>query len=87
MYETQSINMMNKSIPFSLVLETRRFNLSATRLEACHAIWNKGSEKVLKRNGMRFVKYIEKGYLKKGKWIDENLVVIDKEDWMNERRG
>ena len=55
--------------------------LSAERIEACHAIWNKASEKVLKRNGMRFIRYIEKGFKKKGEWVDENLLAINKEEW------
>ncbi|MGB1242678.1 MAG: GNAT family N-acetyltransferase, partial [Chitinophagales bacterium] len=55
--------------------------LSATKIEACHAVWNKASEKVLQRNGFEFVEYIEKGFQKRGKWIDENKLVIDREAW------
>lgn len=56
--------------------------LAAIRIEAEYAIWNKASEKVLQKNGMTFVKYIEKGLLKKGKWVAENRVAIDDEKWL-----
>ncbi len=52
--------------------------LKAKRIEACHALWNKASERVLKKNGMEFIRYIEKGFQKKGKWVAENLLGIDK---------
>lgn len=56
-------------------------NLSAKRIEACHALWNTGSEKVLTNNGFVFVKYLEKGFLKNGKWVEENMLAIKLEDW------
>ncbi|KAA3634422.1 MAG: N-acetyltransferase [Bacteroidetes bacterium] len=55
--------------------------LMAEKIEACHALWNVASEKVLKRNGMQFEKYLEKGFLKKGKWVPENLLVITRSEW------
>ena len=55
--------------------------LHANSIEACHAVWNTGSEKVLKSNGMTFINYIEKGFKKNGQWVDENLLAIDKEEW------
>lgn len=58
--------------------------LSASQIEACHALWNVASEKVLKRNGMQFDRYIEKGFQKKGEWVEENLLVIDRQDWEKE---
>ena len=57
-------------------------HLKAIRIEAAYAIWNKGSEKVLHKNGMQFDKFIEKGLFKKGKWVAENAVAIDYEDWL-----
>lgn len=56
-------------------------DLSATRIEACHALWNKASEKVLKNNGFTFVEYLEKGFQKKGKWVEENKLAISAEVW------
>lgn len=55
--------------------------LEAQKIEACYAIWNKASEKVLKRNSMKFERYIEKGFQKKGKWVEENVLVISREEW------
>lgn len=55
--------------------------LDANKIVACHALWNKKSERVLTKVGMTFSKYIEKGYQKKGQWMDENLLEINREDW------
>ena len=55
--------------------------LSAKKIEAEHALWNKGSEKVLKNNGFIFVEYLEKGFQKNGKWVEENKLAISKEQW------
>lgn len=55
--------------------------LNANEIEACHAIWNKPSERVLKSGGMTFLKYLEKGYLKRGEWVEENLLSIKREAW------
>jgi ribosomal-protein-alanine N-acetyltransferase len=51
--------------------------LGAHRIEARYALWNKASERVLTKNGMRLIRYLEKGFMKKGKWVEENLVGID----------
>lgn len=55
--------------------------LSAAKLEACYALWNKASEQVLRKNGMEFIRYIEKGFLKNGKWEEENLLGIERGGW------
>ena len=55
--------------------------LSATEIEACHALWNKASEKVLLRNGMKFERYLAEGFKKNGEWVEENLLVINREQW------
>lgn len=38
--------------------------LEAKRIEAAYAIWNKASEKVLKKNGFVLLEFIEKGFQK-----------------------
>lgn len=53
-------------------------DLQASQIVACHALWNKQSEKVLKKNGMRFIKHIPEGFKKKGKWVEENLLGISR---------
>lgn len=55
--------------------------LNAINIEADYAIWNKASEKVLQKNGMEFIQFIEKGLFKKGKWVAENKVAINKMEW------
>lgn len=55
--------------------------LGAVRIEACYALWNKASGRVLEKVGMNFVRYIPKGFLKKGEWVEENLMAIDLSDW------
>lgn len=55
--------------------------LDARRVEGAHAIWNKASGRVMEKNGMIFQEYLERGFLKRGAWVPENLLAIDKEDW------
>jgi len=77
--ESQRQGVMTEAL--AVVINFGFEELSASRIEACHALWNKASEKVLKRNGMKFVCYIEKGFQKHGKWVEENKLAIDKENW------
>ncbi len=56
--------------------------LGALRIEASHALWNKGSQRVLEKIGMRFMEYIPQGFQKKGQWIEENKMGITKEEWL-----
>ncbi|MDW3652624.1 MAG: GNAT family protein [Bacteroidia bacterium] len=55
--------------------------LKAQKIEAEYAIWNKASEKVLHRNGLNFVEFLAKGFQKRGEWVAENVVAIDKKEW------
>jgi [ribosomal protein S5]-alanine N-acetyltransferase len=57
--------------------------LGAIRIEASHAIWNKGSQHVLEKIGMKFVEYIPQGFQKKGQWIEENKMAITKKEWLS----
>jgi [ribosomal protein S5]-alanine N-acetyltransferase len=56
-------------------------SLSASSIEACHALWNKASERVLLKVGMHFVRHIPQGFHKQGEWVEENLLSITKEQW------
>ena len=56
--------------------------LKAERIEAAHAIWNKGSEKVLLKNGFVFHKFLPQGFFKNGAWVAENVVGINRIDWI-----
>lgn len=57
-------------------------DLKASRIEACCALWNRASERVLAKNGMSFVRHIPKGFQKKGQWIEENLMAISRDEWI-----
>lgn len=63
------------------ILEFGFLELQAKRIQACHALWNKPSEKVLKKNGMNLIRHIPQGFKKQGKWIEENLLGINFDDW------
>ncbi|MBO3459145.1 GNAT family N-acetyltransferase [Aetokthonos hydrillicola Thurmond2011] len=63
------------------ILEFGFIVLEANRIEAHHALWNISSEKVLKRIGMKFVKYVPQGFQKRGEWVEANLLAIERKDW------
>jgi [ribosomal protein S5]-alanine N-acetyltransferase len=56
--------------------------LGATRIEASYALWNKGSQRVLEKVGMRFIRYIPHAFQKKGQWIEANKMEITKREWI-----
>jgi len=59
-------------------------NLSAEKIFADHAVWNKSSAVVLKKCGMVFSKYIENGFMKNGAWVSENRLKICKQAWLQQ---
>ena len=65
-----------------LILKFGFEQLEAKTIESCHALWNKASEKVLIRNGLKFEFYLEKGFMKKGKWVEEHLLSISRDEWL-----
>jgi [ribosomal protein S5]-alanine N-acetyltransferase len=65
------------------ILEFGFIQLGATSIEAGHAVWNKSSQRVLEKIGMKFVKYNKQGFQKRGKWVEDNLMRITKEEWEN----
>lgn len=60
--------------------------LAASKVVACHALWNKPSEAILKKAGMEFIDYIPEGFRKNGKWIAENLLGITRKQWMSNQQ-
>lgn len=78
--EQQGKGIMSEAVEAVIALGFQ--TLHAKRIEACHALWNKASEKVLLKNGMTFLRYIEQGFQKKGEWIAENLLGIDREAFL-----
>ncbi len=83
--ESQKKGVMTEAL--KAVLNFGFEELSATEIEACHALWNKASEKVLLRNGMKFERYLAEGFQKNGQWIEENLLVIDSKQWNKIRKS
>lgn len=77
--EAQGKGVMTESLAPVLTFGFER--LGAQKIIASYATWNKGSEKVLTRNGLRFSRYLEQGLLKKGEWVPENEVMITKATW------
>lgn len=55
--------------------------LQAEEIEACYALWNKASARVLEKNGLQFVRYIKEGFKKHGLWVEENVCSIKREAW------
>jgi len=55
--------------------------LNAKSIEASYALWNKASESVLKKCGFSFKTYLPQGFLKNGKWVEENLVDLTVQKW------
>lgn len=53
----------------------------AEQIVAFHALWNNKSERVLRKVGMKFIEYIPQGFMKRGKWIEENKLGITKKEW------
>ena len=45
------------------------------------------SERVLKKVGMRFVRYIPEGFKKRGQWVEENLLAIERAEWEKRPSG
>jgi ribosomal-protein-alanine N-acetyltransferase len=61
--ESQQKGIMTEAL--NAVLEFGFLELLANQIEACYALWNTASEKVLKRNGMQFERYLKEGFRKK----------------------
>lgn len=81
--EHQGKGIMSEAV--KVVIDFGFEQLEAQEVEACYALWNKASERVLQKNGMQFVRHIERGFLKKGKWVEENLLAMPKSDWLKFR--
>lgn len=64
------------------ILDLGFITFQAIQIEADYATWNKASERVLEKNGFQFVRFIEEGFLKNGKWVAENQVALKREDWL-----
>ncbi|MDQ8203168.1 GNAT family protein [Pelagicoccus sp. SDUM812003] len=50
-------------------------------IEACHADWNFASRRVLEKNGFRFKRHLEEGFMKRGEWVAEDQLSITQSQW------
>lgn len=71
--EMQGRGIMTQSV--SMVIGFAFKELHARELVAAYAVWNKASQKVLEKNGFIYLKHVPKGFKKKGKWVEENLMI------------
>jgi ribosomal-protein-alanine N-acetyltransferase len=55
--------------------------LSATAIESRHATWNVRSRRVLEHLGMTEVEYLAQGFKKRGEWVPEFRMRLDREQW------
>jgi ribosomal-protein-alanine N-acetyltransferase len=79
--EQQGKGFMSEVVPAILDLGFRQ--LGAVRIEACYALWNHASRRVLEKSGMTFVQFVPQGFQKWGNWVEENLYAITREIWNN----
>ncbi len=56
--------------------------LGATRIEASYALWNKASQRVLQKGGLKFIRYIPHAFRKRGHWIEANKMEITDREWL-----
>ena len=56
--------------------------LNADQIEAGYALWNKSSQRVLEKIGMKFIEYIPHSFQKKGRWIESNKMSINQQEWL-----
>ena len=55
--------------------------LGAERVEACHAVWNRRSRRVLEKLGMTFVGHVPEGFQKNGVWVAEDCLAVSSGEW------
>ena len=55
--------------------------LEAEAIEACHAVWNTKSRRVLERLEMTEVEYLPEGFKKRGEWVPEYRMRIERKAW------
>ena len=69
------------TLGIGLILEFGFNRLKASSIEAKYATWNKASGRVMEKNGMKNVEYLEKGFEKNGTWVEEYRMEITRSVW------
>ena len=57
--------------------------LNAQYVEACHALWNAPSERVIAKAGFRYVGTVSDRFMKHGKWVEEKAHRMTRNEWLN----
>jgi [ribosomal protein S5]-alanine N-acetyltransferase len=79
-YMTESVLAI---LAFGFVGEPSGCNrLDAIQIEASYALWNKSSQRVLAKVGMKSVAYIPHAFQKRGHWVEANKTSITKQQWL-----
>ncbi|WP_310483571.1 GNAT family protein [Chamaesiphon sp. VAR_48_metabat_403] len=78
--DRQGCGYMTESLAAVIAFGFHR--LRANRIEASYALWNKASQRVLQKNGMKFIQYIPHAFRKRGHWIEANKVEITDREWL-----
>ncbi len=76
--EHQGKGYMTASV--KAIIEFGFERLNATRIEASYALWNKASQRVLQKNGLKFIRYIPHAFQKRGHWIEANKMEITRDE-------
>lgn len=82
--EHQKKGYMTESIV--AVMEFGFNQLGAIQIEASYALWNKSSQRVLSKVGMKSIAYIPHAFQKRGRWVEANKTRITKSEWFNLNR-
>jgi ribosomal-protein-alanine N-acetyltransferase len=68
-------------------LEIAFVEMAMEKVEACAFVGNEASRRVLRRNGFRREGLVRKAILKRGRWLDEWLFGITREEWEARKAG
>lgn len=78
--EHQGKGYMTESV--LAILEFGFSQLDATQIQASYALWNKSSQRVLEKVGMKSIAYIPHAFQKKGRWVEANKTSITQQQWL-----
>ena len=81
----QSFGYMTEALRRLLCLCFEELELK--KIEACHAVWNVASRRVLEKCGFRFKCHLEEGFQKNGEWVPEDRLSISLDQWNDLQRS
>ncbi len=57
--------------------------LDAAQIEASYVLWNKSSQRVMEKSGMKLAGYMPHGFQKRGQWVEVNKMRITRQEWVD----